>query len=130
MQRISEITTLSIEKIIALHTSVTYTIHAIGFVPGFPYLGYLPEPLQGVPRLPSPRVRVDAGSVGLTGKQTGVYPLERPGGWNIIGKTPLTIVDVEAEFFPLKVGHTINFQRIDEREYRTAIAATVLEPHS
>ena len=71
LQRVSTHTSLNIEKIIALHTSVPYTIHAIGFVPGFPYLGYLPEALQGVPRLPSPRVRVEAGSVGLTGKTDG-----------------------------------------------------------
>ena len=117
MSRIIERTGLDIEEIITLHTCETYTVHAIGFVPGFPYLCYLPKALQGVTRLPNPRTRVEAGSVGLTGKQTGIYPLERPGGWNIIGKTPLTIVDVEDEFFPLNVGDQVQFQRIDAREY-------------
>src|SRR5947199_152200 len=82
---------------------------AVGFVPGFPYLGYLPAELCGVGRLPSPRVRVEAGSVGLTGRQTGVYPLPRPGGWNLIGRTPLVVVDVAAGFFPLRVGDAVRF---------------------
>jgi inhibitor of KinA len=56
--------------------------------------------------------------VGLTGKQTGIYPLARPGGWNIIGRTPLILVDVEDDFFPLHVGDRIRFQRIDESEYQ------------
>jgi inhibitor of KinA len=118
MSRVCEFTGLSADDIIRLHTSSTYTVYAIGFVPGFPYLGYLPEELRGVGRLPSPRVRVEPGSVGLTGKQTGIYPLPRPGGWNLIGKTPLTIVDVAAAFFPLRVGDAVRFKRIDETRYR------------
>ena len=79
-------------------------MYAIGFVPGFPYLGYLPAELCGVGRLPSPRLRVEPGSVGLTGRQTGVYPLPRPAGWNILGRTPLTLVDVADGYFPIRVG--------------------------
>jgi inhibitor of KinA len=60
---------------------------------------------------------VEPGSVGITGRQTGIYPLPRPGGWNIIGRTPLTIVDPEAGFFPLGVGDVVQFERIDEAEY-------------
>jgi inhibitor of KinA len=86
-------------------------------VPGFPYLGYLPAELCGVGRLPSPRTRVEPGSVGLTGRQTGIYPLPRPGGWNLIGRTPLTIVDVAAGFFPLRVGDRVQFARIDEKRF-------------
>jgi inhibitor of KinA len=93
-------------------------VYAVGFVPGFPYLGYLPPELCGVGRLGSPRLRVEAGSVGLTGRQTGVYPLPRPGGWNLIGRTPLVLVDVAAGFFPLRVGDRVQFARIDERRYR------------
>jgi len=74
--------------------------------------------LCGVGRLASPRMRVEPGSVGLTGRQTGIYPLARPGGWNIIGRTPLVIVDVAASFFPLRVGDTVRFTRIDEAEFR------------
>ncbi len=116
--RVAEHTGLSPDEIIRLHTSTTYTVYAIGFVPGFPYMGYLPDALCGVGRLPSPRVRVEPGSVGLTGKQTGIYPLARPGGWNLIGKTPLTIVDVASGFFPLRVGDQVRFDRIDETRYR------------
>jgi inhibitor of KinA len=92
-------------------------VYAIGFCPGFPYLGYLPAELTGVPRLESPRLRVEPGSVGLTGRQTGLYPLARPGGWNLIGRTPLTIVDVEQDFFPIHVGDQVQFVRIDAREF-------------
>ncbi|OWK37871.1 5-oxoprolinase subunit B family protein [Fimbriiglobus ruber] len=117
LPRVAGQTGLTAEQVIALHTGAEYTVYAIGFVPGFPYLGYLPEPLQGVGRLPSPRVRVEPGSVGLTGRQTGVYPLPRPGGWNIVGRTPLTLVDVAAGYFPLRVGDTVRFARIDAAEF-------------
>lgn len=115
--RVAEITGRSADDAIALHTATEYTVYAVGFVPGFPYLGYLPKELAGVPRLESPRVRVEPGSVGLTGRQTGIYPLAKPGGWNLVGRTPLTIVDVEAGYFPLRVGDKVRFERIDERRY-------------
>ncbi|MCI0703802.1 MAG: allophanate hydrolase subunit 1, partial [Planctomycetia bacterium] len=118
LPRVCEHTHLSPEEVIELHTATTYTVYAIGFVPGFPYMGYLPKELCGVSRLASPRMRVEPGSVGLTGRQTGIYPLARPGGWNIIGRTPLVIVDVAAGFFPLRVGDTVRFARIDSDEYR------------
>src|SRR6202042_1859960 len=79
MARGCEHTGLSADDVIRLHTSTEFTVYAIGFAPGFPYLGYLPPELCGVGRLPSPRLRVEPGSVGLTGRQTGVYPLVRPG---------------------------------------------------
>jgi len=118
LARIAEVTGLTTKRVIELHTSNEYTVYAIGFVPGFPYLGYLPTELSGVPRLATPRVRVEPGSVGLTGKQTGIYPLARPGGWNILGRTPRVIVDVADGFFPLRVGDRVQFERIDEGEYR------------
>ena len=86
-QRIEQQLGLGRDEIISLHCETTYTVYAIGFCPGFPYLGYLPTPLAGVPRLPAPRLQVEAGSVALTGRQTGIYTEPRPGGWNIIGKT-------------------------------------------
>jgi inhibitor of KinA len=103
--------------VIDWHCGAEYTVYAIGFCPGFPYLGYLPDALAGVPRLPTPRVRVDPGSVGLTGRQTGIYPIARPGGWNLIGRTPLTLVDVAAGYFPLRVGDRVRFAGIDREEY-------------
>lgn len=116
--RVAEHTGLTPDRIIALHTGTPFTVYAVGFVPGFPYLGYLPPALCGVPRLDSPRVRVEPGSVGLTGRQTGVYPLARPGGWNLIGRTPVTLVDVADGYFPLRVGDTVRFERIDPAEFR------------
>jgi inhibitor of KinA len=118
LERVAEHTKLTSEQVIALHLSREYTIHAIGFAPGFPYLGYLSPEICGVPRLPSPRLRVEPGSVGLTGKQTGIYPLARPGGWNLIGRTPLVLVDVEEGYFPLAVGDRLMFERIGEGEFR------------
>ncbi|MFO0801716.1 MAG: carboxyltransferase domain-containing protein [Gemmataceae bacterium] len=118
LPRVCEHTGLAPDDVIRLHTSIEYTVYAIGFVPGFPYLGYLPVELCGMPRLESPRVKVEPGSVGLTGRQTGIYPLPRPGGWNLIGRTPLTIVDVKDGFFPLRVGDRVRFTRIDDQRFR------------
>lgn len=118
LQRIAEHTGLTADAIIDLHASRSYTVYAIGFCPGFPYLGYLPEKLTGVPRLPSPRLRVDAGSVGLTGRQTGIYTEPRPGGWNIVGRTPLELVNVADGYFPLRTGDEVEFYRIDEFQYK------------
>jgi inhibitor of KinA len=118
MARVCEHTGLTSDEVVARHTGTEYTVYAVGFVPGFPYLGYLPEQLCGVGRLASPRLRVEPGSVGLAGKQTGIYPLPRPGGWNLIGRTPLVIVDVADGFFPLRVGDRVRFERIDSSEYR------------
>ena len=118
LDRVANHTGLDRAAIIGLHSSTTYTVYAIGFCPGFPYLGYLPDELAGVPRLESPRLRVDAGCVGLTGRQTGIYTEARPGGWNIIGRTPLQLVDVKAGYFPLRTGDEVRFRKIDDAEYR------------
>ncbi|MBX9584250.1 MAG: allophanate hydrolase subunit 1 [Gemmataceae bacterium] len=105
-------------EVVRRHTGTEYTVYAVGFMPGFPYLGYLPPELCGVPRLASPRLRVEPGSVGVTGRQTAVYPLARPGGWHLIGRTPLVLVDVADGFFPLRVGDRVRFTRIGEAEFR------------
>ena len=118
LPRIAVSTGLSVEEIIRLHSETEYTVYAIGFCPGFPYLGYLSPPLCGVPRLETPRLRVEAGSVGLTGRQTGIYTEPRPGGWNLVGRTPLELVNVTDGYFPLRTGDRVRFERIDEREYR------------
>jgi inhibitor of KinA len=116
--RVVEHTGLPADQVIGLHCETEYTVYAIGFCPGFPYLGYLPSGLCGVPRLPAPRLRVEAGSVGLTGRQTGIYTEPRPGGWNLIGRTPLQLVDVADGYFPLRTGDRVRFERIDETQYR------------
>jgi inhibitor of KinA len=118
LARIAAHTGLTADEVIRLHAATEYTVHAIGFCPGFPYLGYLPQPLAGVPRLSAPRLRVEAGSVGLTGRQTGIYTEPRPGGWNLLGRTPLELVNVADNYFPLRTGDRVRFERIDEAEFR------------
>lgn len=76
------------EEVIKLHSGRNYLIYMMGFLPGFAYLGGLDSRLE-IPRLPSPRARIPSGSVGIGGKQTGIYPIDSPGGWRIIGKTPV-----------------------------------------
>lgn len=117
LQRIAQTTGLTQEEVIRQHTATEYTVYAIGFCPGFPYLGYLPSLLCGVPRLSAPRLRVEAGSVGLTGRQTGIYTEPRPGGWNIIGRTPLELVCVPDGYFPLRTGDRVRFVRIEESTF-------------
>jgi KipI family sensor histidine kinase inhibitor len=85
---------LSSEELVAIHASVEYEVYFLGFAPGFPYLGGMPERIA-TPRLDSPRRRVPAGSVAIGGHQTGIYPVALPGGWRIIGRTPLELFHVE-----------------------------------
>jgi len=117
LPRVAQHVGLPTDEIIRLHFETEYTVYAIGFCPGFPYLGYLPSALCGVPRLDSPRKQLEAGSVGLTGRQTGIYTEPRPGGWNILGRTPLELVNVADGYFPLLTGDKIKFTRIDEKEF-------------
>jgi len=118
LARVTEYTCLAPDEVIRLHTRTQYTVYAIGFCPGFPYLGYLPPALRGLPRLPAPRLRVEAGSVGLAGRQTGIYTEARPGGWQLVGRTPLELVHVADGYFPLRTGDAVCFERIDEAEFR------------
>jgi len=118
LTRVAEHVGLSTEELIRLHAGTEYTVYAIGFCPGFPYLGYLPPALSGVPRLETPRLRVEAGSVGLTGRQTGIYTEVRPGGWNLIGRTPLQLVSVPENYFPLRTGDRVRFEPIDQDTFR------------
>jgi inhibitor of KinA len=118
LERIAQATGLEVKEVIKRHVEQVYTVYAIGFCPGFPYLGYLPQALAGVPRLPSPRVQVEPGSVGLTGRQTGIYTEARPGGWNIVGRTPLELVNVAEGYFPLRTGDRMQFRSITKEEYR------------
>lgn len=83
---------LSPEEVVRRHAGGTYRVHFLGFAPGFPYLGGL-DPALAAPRLDAPRTRVRAGSVGIAGAQTGIYPLDSPGGWRLIGRTPLALFD-------------------------------------
>jgi KipI family sensor histidine kinase inhibitor len=93
--------------------SSLYTVVAIGFLPGFPYLTGLPEQFLNIPRRDEPRIQVPAGSLGIAAGQAGIYPQQSPGGWNLIGETPIKIADAAKAFFPLNPGDTIRFLEID-----------------
>jgi len=106
-----------IEEVIALFTSAAYHVHAIGFLPGFGYLAGLHTVLE-TPRQPTPRPCVPAGSVGIGGAQAGIYPLACPGGWNLLGRTPLTLFDASrAEPSLLRVGDRVAFRTIAAPEF-------------
>jgi inhibitor of KinA len=112
-------TGVSVEQVVALHTGVEYLVHAIGFAPGFAYLGGLPVALH-TPRRATPRTTVPAGTVGIGGAQTGVYPLATPGGWNLIGRTPLKLFEAgRAEPALLKAGDKVKFRAISAEEFAT-----------
>lgn len=107
---------LSIEAVVNLHTKATYTVYFIGFQPGFPYLGGLSESLY-FPRHAIPRTQVPAGSVGIGGEQTGVYPFESPGGWQLLGQTATALFDLDqASPTLLNAGDTLKFTAIDIHE--------------
>lgn len=108
---------ISISEIIQLHTAPLYTVFYIGFLPGFPYLSGLNEKLF-MNRKPNPRLKVPKGAVGIGGKQTGIYPQETPGGWNIIGNTPIELFDIskQAPCF-LKSGDQIKFNSVSMEKY-------------
>jgi inhibitor of KinA len=108
---------LTAERAIELHSGALYVVHFLGFSPGFPYLGGMPEALA-TPRLPTPRVQVPAGSLGIAGLQTGIYPLASPGGWRLIGRTPLRLFDPEQD--PpalLAMGDEVRLRRIAPDEF-------------
>ena len=108
---------LTAEEVITLHTSVAYRVYMLGFTPGFPYLGLVPRRIA-VPRLATPRTLVPVGSVGIAGSQTGIYPRDSPGGWRIIGRTPVQICDLsKPEPFLLEPGDQVRFAAIDRPEY-------------
>ncbi len=108
---------MTAEELVSRHLETEYRCYAVGFSPGFAYLGYLDDRIASLPRFSSPRPRVESGSVGITGRQTAVYPLATPGGWNLIGRCPLTLVDVTDGYFPIEAGDRVRFVRIDEAEF-------------
>jgi KipI family sensor histidine kinase inhibitor len=110
-------------EVIARHTAPRYRVFMMGFLPGFTYLGTV-HPSIAVGRHPTPRVRVPAGSVGIAGRQTGIYPLDTPGGWQLVGRTPVRMFDIErADPFLAKPGDAVQFYAIDAAEYARATAA-------
>lgn len=109
---------ITTEEVIDIHTSREYLIYMIGFTPGFPYLGGMDERIA-TPRLEKPRIKIVGGSVGIAGSQTGVYPVDSPGGWQIIGRTPLNLYDSSREKpILLKTGDYIKFKSVSKLEYK------------
>jgi inhibitor of KinA len=114
---------LTTAQAIDLHASVTYVVYFLGFVPGFAYLGELPEALA-TPRLDAPRRTTPAGSVGIAGKQTGVYPFATPGGWRLIGRTPIAMFRPDRkEVNFLSIGDRVRFIPISPARFAELAAA-------
>ena len=108
---------LSEDEVISTHSAQPYLIYMMGFVPGFSYLGGMPKEIS-TPRRENPRAKIEAGSVGIAGEQTGVYPLATPGGWQIIGRTPVKLYDPEKEEpILLSAGAYIRFVPVGQKEY-------------
>lgn len=108
---------LSEDEVVAIHSGTDYLVYMLGFIPGFTYLGGM-DPRIATPRLSSPRTLIPAGSVGIAGEQTGTYPSDSPGGWQIIGRTPVTMYDMSKEQAALlSAGDYVRYVPIDEAEY-------------
>lgn len=115
---VAEKNNMSLDQVVEKHTSRAYRIYMLGFTPGFPYLGGMDECIA-TPRLQQPRTKIPAGSVGIAGKQTGIYPIDSPGGWQIIGRTPVKLFDIDqAVPLLLEAGHYIRFKSVDLKTYK------------
>lgn len=116
-ERLAAEKNISFDDFIDLHASRSYHVFMIGFLPGFAYMGSVDQRIV-TPRMATPRIRIPAGSVGIAGEQTGIYPLDSPGGWNIIGRTPLKIFDSNVlEPVLLRPGDTVSFIPISKTEF-------------
>lgn len=108
---------LTEDDVVAIHSGATYLVYMVGFLPGFPYLGGMSDKIA-TPRLQEPRTRTPAGSVGIAGAQTGIYPIESPGGWRIIGRTPIELfVAHEVPPARLLMGDCVEFVPISPSEF-------------
>ena len=117
MANVSKHTGLTKEEIVSIHTSCDYLIYMLGFIAGFPYLGGMSKEIA-TPRLKNPRVKIEGGSVGIAGEQTGIYPVDSPGGWQLIGRTPLKLYDADREKpVLLEAGQYIRFRSVSQEEY-------------
>ncbi len=115
-------TRLSTQQVIRMHSETVYRVNCVGFTPGFPYLSGLPAELA-TPRRDSPRKEIPAGSIGIGGTQTGIYPRKSPGGWNLIGRTPLSLFDVQRTPPALfHAGDLVRFRRISREEFEQSSA--------
>mgnify|MGYP000043873588 CR=1 FL=1 len=115
LARVAEFAKCQIEEVISRHAPIVYSVYAIGFAPGFAYLGEVDATIAA-PRLASPRQQVPAGSVAIAQRQTAVYPNASPGGWNLIGRCPTPLFDLGAKS-PMRVGDRVQFQPIDRQAF-------------
>src|SRR5699024_980827 len=114
---VAEINNLTEDEVINIHTEPSYLVYFLGFTPGFPFLGGMSEKII-TPRLPNPRMRIRAGSVGIANNQTGIYPVSSPGGWRLIGHTPIPLYDSKKEWpFLLSPGDKLKFKSVTKEEY-------------
>jgi KipI family sensor histidine kinase inhibitor len=119
LSHVAELHKLTEEQVVRLHSESEYRVYMIGFVAGFPYLGKVPTEIA-TPRLETPRLKVPAGSVGIAEKQTGIYPCEAPGGWQIIGRTPLELFDsLRQPPALLEPGDVVRFEPITKERFET-----------
>jgi inhibitor of KinA len=117
LESVAKRVNLSPEDVVAIHSGAIYRVFMVGFLPGFAYMGLLDSRLQ-VPRHATPRVRVAKGSVGIAGRQTGIYPSDTPGGWQLLGRTSVTPFDIgRASPMLFKAGDTVRFVPVDRDEY-------------
>ncbi len=117
LQRIADHSGLSIDQVIELHQQTKYTVYAMGFAPGFAYLGEVDERIA-MPRLATPRHNVPQGAVAIADRQTAIYPSQSPGGWNIVGLCPIRLFNAEKQpHTPMQVGDKIRFISIDRDEF-------------
>jgi inhibitor of KinA len=114
---VAEYHKLTPADVVRIHSETEYVVYMIGFIPGFPYMGKVSDAIA-TPRLETPRVKIPARSVGIAGNQTGIYPYESPGGWRIIGRTPLELFNPYREQPALfQPGDRVRFKPISVKEY-------------
>jgi KipI family sensor histidine kinase inhibitor len=117
LEQLAESAGLSVEEVIALHSGAEYRVYAIGFAPGFAYLGEVDARIA-TPRLATPRQRVPRGAVAIADRQTAVYPSVSPGGWNLIGRCPIRMFDPKAQpTMPVSVGDCVRFEPVDRARF-------------
>ena len=117
LNEVSAMHAMTTQQVVDLHSSANYIVYFLGFVPGFAYLGELPEALA-TPRLPTPRRIVPPGSVGIAGSQTGVYPVATPGGWRLLGRTPISMFRPEQNGLSLlSIGDRVRFSPISPKQF-------------
>ena len=117
LQQLADNASLSVEQIIEIHQQTEYRVYAIGFAPGFAYLGEVDQRIAA-PRLATPRQKVPRGAVAIADRQTAVYPAQSPGGWNLIGLCPEPMFDPSASpSMPVQVGDRVRFSAIDREQY-------------